>query len=312
MDRICRPQIVHWRIFIFSTILAVMALFCAEQLNADIYKWVDENGVKHFSNAPPANAGKAKIVFDEDRRDKVTDENRVKTDQKTIDALIEEENQKEQQAKAIWEKQQKFMNVKQKQQSLFGSTCFGPSYSVQQGRGVRHGIVPRYLMPGELEEILALFESLKDDWYGAAWERTGKDFKGEVYQEINNFTIKSEGRMTSRGQFILKSNLYSLESNSTRLKTLPYYLDPKKLTTQEGISVSDLELISVSSDHLVYVQKGAPLLSGIGDQTKLRKDREREFVTTIKKTGKGSFSFERLFYIRGKLKAINAWHLENN
>ena len=312
MDRIVRPQIVQWPIFIFSTILAMMALFCTEQLNAGIYQWVDENGVKHFSNAPPANAGNAKIVFDEHPYDKAADENRVQTDQKTIDALIEEVEKKEQQAKAILEKQKKFMNVKQNQQSLFGSTCFGPSYSIQKDRGVRHGIVPRYLMPGEFEELLELFESLTGDWYGAAWVRTCKDFKGEVYQEINNFTVKSEGRMHSRGQFILKSNLYSRESNSTRLEALPLYIDPKKLTTQEGISVSDLELISASSDHLVYVQKGVPLLPGIGDQTTLRKDREREFVTSIKKTSKGSFSFERLFYVGGKLITINTWHLENN
>jgi hypothetical protein len=289
-----------------------MGLFCDEQLNADIYQWVDENGVKHFSNAPPANAGNAQIVFDEHIHDEAADENRVKTDQKTIDALIEEIQKEEQQAKAIIEKQKKFMNVKQYQQSLFGSKCFGPSYSIQQGRSVRHGIVPRYLMPGEFEDLLALFEGLKGEWYGAAWERTCKDIKGEVYQQINNYTIKSEGRMSSRGQFFLKSNIYSRESNSTRLEALPLYLDPKKLTTQEGISVSDLELISVSSDHLVYVQKGAPLLPSINDQMALRKDREREFVTTIKKTGKNSFSYERLFYISGKLKTTNTWYLENN
>lgn len=312
MDRICLPQIVQWCIFIFSIILALMGLFCAEQLNADIYQWVDENGVKHFSNASPANAGNAKIVFDEHQHDEAADENRVKTDQKTIDALIEEIKKKEQQAKAIVEKQVKFMNVKQNQQSLFGSKCFGPSYSIQQGRGVRHGIVPRYLMPGEFDDLLELFESLRGDWYGAAWGRTCKDINGEVYQEINNYTIKSEGTMHSRGQFILKSNLYSRESKSTHLDALPLYLDPKKLTTQEGISVSDLELISVSSDHLIYVQKGATLLPGIGDQVALRKDREREFVTTIIKTGINSFSFERLFYISGKLKTINTWHLENN
>lgn len=306
MDRICRLQIVQWRIFIFLTILALMALFCAEQLNADIYQWVDENGVKHYSNAPPANAGNAKIVFDEHQHDKAA------TDQKTIDALIEEIKKKEQQAKAILENQKKIMNVKQNQPALFGSTCFGPSYSIQQGRGVRHGIVPRYLMPGEFEDLLELFESLKGDWYGAAWERTCKDIKGEVYQEINNYTIKSEGRMHSRGQFILKSDIYSRESNSTRLEAFPLYLDPKKLTTEEDISVSDLELISVSSDHLVYVQKGAPLLPDRGDQMALRKDREREFVTAIKKTGKDSFLFERLFYISGKLISINTWHFENN
>lgn len=289
-----------------------MVLFCTEQLNADIYQWIDEKGVKHFSNAPPANAGNAKIVFDEHQHNKAVDENRVDNDQKSIDALIEEMNEKEQQAKAILEKQKRFMNLKQEQLFSFGSKCFGPSYSIQQGRDVRHEIVPRYLMPGEFEELLELLESLEGDWYGAAWERTCNEFKGEVYQEINNFTIKSEGRMHSRGQFILKSNLYSRQSDSTRLEALPLYLDSKKLTTQDGILTSDVELISVSTDHLVYVQKGAPALPTIRDQMTLRKDRESEFVTFIKKTGKGSFSFERLFYINGKLKTINTWHLENN
>ena len=240
MDRVCLLWMELWRILIFSTILALMGLFGAKQLNADIYQWVDENGVKHFSNAPPANAGNAQIVFDEHQLDAAADENRVKTDQKTIDALIEEIKKEEQQAKVNIEKQKKFMNVKQYQQSLFGSKCFGPSYSIQQGRSVRHGIVPRYLMPGEFEDLLELFESLKGEWYGAAWERTCEDINGEVYQEINNYTVKSEGRMPSRGQFFLKSNIYYQENNSTRLEALPLYLDPKKITTQEGISVSDL------------------------------------------------------------------------
>ncbi|MGD8992362.1 MAG: DUF4124 domain-containing protein [Desulfobacterales bacterium] len=312
MDRVGLLGIMQRRIFIFSTILALMRLFGAEQLNADIYQWVDGNGVKHFSNAPPVNAENAQIVFDEHQLDTAANENRVKTDQKTLDALIEEIKKEEQQAKVNMEKQKKIMNVKQFHQSLFGSKCFGPSYSIQQGRSVRHGIVARYLMPGEFEDLQELFESLKGEWYGAAWERTCKNIKGEVYQEINNFTVKSEGRMPTSGQFFLKSNIYSRESNSSRLEALPLYLDPKKLTAQEGISVSDLELISVSSDHLVYVQKGAPLLPGINDQTAPRKDREREFVTTIKKTGKNSFSYERFFYIRGKLKTTNTWYLENN
>ena len=47
---------VHWRIFIFSAILALTGLFCTPQLNAEIYQWVDEKGVKHYSNTPPADS----------------------------------------------------------------------------------------------------------------------------------------------------------------------------------------------------------------------------------------------------------------
>lgn len=54
------------RIRFFSTFLsliliALMAGVWAERSAADMYKWVDENGVAHFSDAPPAGAGDAKI-----------------------------------------------------------------------------------------------------------------------------------------------------------------------------------------------------------------------------------------------------------
>jgi hypothetical protein len=91
---------VHWRIFIFSAILALTGLFCTPQLNAEIYQWVDEKGVKHYSNTPPADAGNAKIVSGEYQHDEAADQKRVKTDQKKLDALTEKIKKEEQQAKA--------------------------------------------------------------------------------------------------------------------------------------------------------------------------------------------------------------------
>ena len=38
----------------------LMGLFFTLQLDAEIYQWVDENGVKHYSNMPPADAGMLK------------------------------------------------------------------------------------------------------------------------------------------------------------------------------------------------------------------------------------------------------------
>ena len=90
---------VHWRIFIFSAILALTGLFCTPQLDAEIYQWVDENGVKHYSNMPPANAGNVKIVFGEYQHDEAADQKRVKADQKKIDALTEKNKKEKQQAK---------------------------------------------------------------------------------------------------------------------------------------------------------------------------------------------------------------------
>ena len=94
---------VHWHIFIFSAILALTGLFCTPQLDAEIYQWVDENGVKHYSNMPPANAGNAKIVSGEYKHDEAADQKRVKADQKKMDGLTEKIEKEEQKAKAAEE-----------------------------------------------------------------------------------------------------------------------------------------------------------------------------------------------------------------
>ncbi len=103
MKKICLPLTVYSRIFIFSAILALTGLFFTPQLNAEIYQWVDENGVKHYSNTPPANSGNAKIVSGEYKHDEAADQKRVKTDQKKLDALTEKIKKEEQQPKAAEE-----------------------------------------------------------------------------------------------------------------------------------------------------------------------------------------------------------------
>ena len=102
-DKMLSKHTVHWRIFIFSAILALTGLFCTPQLDAEIYQWVDENGVKHYSNMPPANAGNVKIVSEEYKHDKAADQKRVKADQKKMDALTEKIKKEEQQSKAAEE-----------------------------------------------------------------------------------------------------------------------------------------------------------------------------------------------------------------
>ena len=42
------------------TIIIILGLACltASGLDAEIYSWADENGVKHYSNTPPADRPK--------------------------------------------------------------------------------------------------------------------------------------------------------------------------------------------------------------------------------------------------------------
>jgi hypothetical protein len=301
-DEMPSKYTVHWRIFIFSAIMALTVLFCAPQLNAEIYKWVDEKGVIHYGNRLPADPVNVKIVAREYRHDEAADQKRVKADQKTLDALTEENKTEEQQASV--EKQKKLTEAKQDQPSLSASECFSPSYSIQQGRDVNEAIIPRDFIEGEYQNLQKLFQSLEGNWEGNALVLVCEGIQDKVRKVVDNYSVKSEGKMRSTGQFVLKTALYSQKKKATHHENLRLYLGPKKLTSELNISIADIELISVSSDELVYVQKGQ---KRSGSEASLM----RETVDTIKKTGEASFSLERILYLNGRLITINTWHLES-
>jgi len=299
---------VHWRNLMFSAILALTGLLCAPQLDAEIYQWVDEEGVKHYSNMPPADAGSVKIVSGEYRHDEAADQERVKADQKTLDALTEEIKTEEQQAslekqKKLEEEQKKLTETKQTQPPLSASDCFSPSYSIQQGKGVNEAIIPRDLMEGEYQNLQKLFQSLEGNWKGNALVLVCEGTQDNVRKVVDNYSVKSEGKMHSTGEFDLKATLHSQEKKGTHHENLRLYLDPKKLASEPNISVSDIELISVSSGELAYVEKRQSK-SGSGASEM------RETVTTIKKAGE-DFLLERSLYFNGRLIRMSTYYLEN-
>ena len=102
----------------------------------------------------------------------------------------------------------------------------------------------------------------------------------------------------------MKTTLYSEEKKGTHHENLRLYLDPKKLTSGPNISVADIELISVSSGELAYVEKRQSRSGGGASEM-------REIVTTFKKAGEASFSLERILYFNGRLITTSTWHVEN-
>jgi hypothetical protein len=309
-DKMPSKYTVDWRIFIFSAILALTGLFCTPQLCAEIYQWVDENGVKHYSNMPPDDVESVRILpGGEYRHDEAADQERAKTDQKAIDALTEEIKTEEQQAsvekqKKLKEEQKKLTEARQTQPPLSISDCFSPSFSIQQGRDVHEAIIPRDLMEGEYQDLQELFQSLDGNWEGDALVRVCEGTQDKARKVVDKYSVKSEGKMPSTGQFDLKATLYSQEKKATHHENLSLYLDPKKLTSEPNYSVADIELISVSSDELAYVEKRQSRSGGGALET-------RETVTTIKKTGETSFSLKRILYFNGRLITISTYHLES-
>ena len=83
-------------------------------VNADVYTWVDENGVRHYSDAPPEDAEDSKVMFPEYQYDESADKNRSQQDDQQLKALIREiddDNAREQE-----EAQKKAQDAQQNQE----------------------------------------------------------------------------------------------------------------------------------------------------------------------------------------------------
>lgn len=70
--------------------IVVFIAFGITAVDADVYTWVDENGVRHYSDSPPDEAEDAKVVFPEYKFDEAADEARNREEQEQINSLIEE------------------------------------------------------------------------------------------------------------------------------------------------------------------------------------------------------------------------------
>ena len=89
------------KIFITAIVLAfTLTVWGVTNSKAEVYTWTDENGVKHFSDAPPAEAKGAKPAFPSYEYDEAADRQRTEADakaiQKEVKAIDEEYEQVEQ------------------------------------------------------------------------------------------------------------------------------------------------------------------------------------------------------------------------
>ena len=90
---------------IVSLLLLIGIFLWVPASNADIYSWVDENGVKHFGNQPPENATDVKVIFKEKPHDAAADQRRHDMQNDEMIKLIRElEEEEARQAAADREK----------------------------------------------------------------------------------------------------------------------------------------------------------------------------------------------------------------
>ncbi len=59
-------------------------------IEADIYTWTDENGVRHYSNSPPPDAKDSEVIFEEYQHDPASDKERFEMEQQEWKKLMQQ------------------------------------------------------------------------------------------------------------------------------------------------------------------------------------------------------------------------------
>ena len=94
---------------VISLLCFIGILLWVPVLNADIYSWTDQKGVKHFGNQPPADAADVKLIFKEEPHNATADQQRLDTEQKEVNELIK--NLQEEEAQQAAEEKRKAMEA---------------------------------------------------------------------------------------------------------------------------------------------------------------------------------------------------------
>ena len=101
-------------------IISALIMLGISAVNADVYTWVDENGIRHYSDSPPEDEENAEVLFPEYQYDESADRDRTAKEQDEMNALIremEKENAREQ-AEAKKRAQEAEMNREPTQEEL--------------------------------------------------------------------------------------------------------------------------------------------------------------------------------------------------
>ena len=67
-------------------------------IEADIYTWTDENGIRHYSNSPPPDAKDPEVIFREYEHDPSSDKERFEMEQQEWQKLMQQIEADERQA----------------------------------------------------------------------------------------------------------------------------------------------------------------------------------------------------------------------
>ncbi len=179
--------------------------------------------------------------------------------------------------------------------------CLSPSYTVRQGQNYTDDVTPRELASGEYESLKQLFQWIEGDWVGKGQTVKCAGPEDMIRKETESYTVSTRGKYLSHGQFTLENHISSHEERTTTDQTYDFYLNERRLATAD-ISVSDIEIVNVSSTELTFIKKAR--IKGAGLFT------AHEWVVSLRKISETSLEVESVFSANGRLTSTSMLRLE--
>jgi len=76
---------------LFTTLLGVVfTLLCFSTVEAEIFSWTDENGVKHYSNSPPSDIDDVKVEFKESQTNNNVAQDSSESEDEGLEELLKD------------------------------------------------------------------------------------------------------------------------------------------------------------------------------------------------------------------------------
>ncbi|MCB1662381.1 MAG: DUF4124 domain-containing protein [Pseudomonadales bacterium] len=277
----------------------MILLLLAQVAQAQVYKWVDDNGKVHYSDEIP------------EGRDVLEENIEIKNSQiqimgeKDMQLLETYDTDREQRKEAnkleqkrLDQEASKSANVVNKKVSLPEKhRCFGPSPSSTPS-GVSHlEVNARELGDEQIETLKNIFDKIRGNWRGTAEGVTCLGTVETPKLKPEDFNLRVEARVDFSSTLRIEADLESKHGGSRRSEKYDFHLEDDFLRLNFFGKGGDIELRHLTKEGFTILQK------------KWHRNIFVETLIAINLNG-NALIIERINYANGILGGVSVWALE--
>ncbi len=282
----------------------IILLLLMPVAQAQVYKWVDDNGKIHYSDEKP----QGQQVLEEEVEIKNSQlqimgekDNRLlesfEADREKREAQHEQEEGASDKRDSPTESEMSEQNTPLKRHE-----CFGPSPSSTPSGVSYLDVNTRELDTDQIRNLKQIFDEIRGRWKGVAEGFSCLGTVQNLQKKPENFSVRAEATVDSSSTLYLLADLDSQDTGVRRNERYEFYLKDSLLRLDSESAAGDIELLHLTESGFTVLQKR---WHGIGR-------RRNNFVETLIAVNRAedSLTIERVNYANGMLGGVSIWMLE--